>query len=393
MNQNALLPMFTMLGGALLLSACGNDNAVSTPPNADASTSDVKTMDVQSDAPTVDAQGMEDAPATGMDATQTQDAETDAGVEAGLATPVFITKLDHNQGQLPEGLWEVSPSAVEGIGTTGTPIMSLAPLAQLVAVASDGGTTAFGAPGSGAAQASFTLGITTDSAGNAYVGVAAGAAPPNNPVPGIYKFPPNGGAGSIFSLGSAVTPPMNFANGLDFIGTDLFVADSEGVVYKINAAGTAAVWSKDPLLAPDKTACGGIVPLAIGANGIVHDTNNVYVTNTTFGRLIKIPIAADGSAGTPVLVKEDCAALAGADGLVIDPKDSTFIVALNPQNKLVRVTPTGVVTVLASGAPLANPASVVIDSVNNQRRVLFTNSTLFTAADAGTPGLLAFPIP
>jgi sugar lactone lactonase YvrE len=265
-------------------------------------------------------------------------------------------------------------------------------MGKIVAVAEDGGTADFGVAGVAGAQTTYTLGITTDATGSVYVGVAAGGAPPNTPAPGIWKFPP-GGAGSVFSLGTAVTPPMSFANGLDFVGTDLFVADSEGVVYKIDAAGTAAVWSSDHLLAPDKTACGGVVPLPIGANGIVHDANNVYVTNTNFGRLIRIPIAADGSAGTPVVIKEDCATLVGADGLVIDPTDGTFIVALNIQNRLVRVTPTGTVTVLASGAPLASPASVLIDKTGNRRRLLVTNSTFFTAADAGSPGLLALPIP
>jgi sugar lactone lactonase YvrE len=353
-----------------------------------APTMDARTMDAPN-APTIEA--ATDAP--GIDAPLAPDAQADAGPEATTATPAFLTKLDKAQGQLTEGLWEVSPSAVEGIGTNGTPIMSYVVFGKVVAVAGDGGTTDFGVAGDGGGQATYTLGITTDATGSVYVGVAAGGAPPNAPAPGIWKFPPTGGAGSVFSAASAVTPAMGFANGLDFIGADLFVADSEGRVYKINAAGTAAVWSSDPLLAPDKTACGGMVPLPIGANGIVHDTNNVYVTNTNFGRLIKIPIAADGSAGTPAVIKEDCATLVGADGLVIDPKDGTFIVALNVQNSLVRVTQTGAVTVLASGSPLASPASVLIDTTGNQRRLLVTNSTFFTAADAGSPGLLALPIP
>jgi sugar lactone lactonase YvrE len=318
--------------------------------------------------------------------------QTDDGPEAFPATPVFVSKLDQSKGQLTEGLWEIAPSAVDGIGTTGTPIVSYVVMGKIVAVAEDGGTADFGVAGDAGAQTTYTLGITTDATGSVYVGVAAGGAAPNTPAPGIWKFPP-GGAGSVFSLGTAVNPAMSFANGLDFVGTDLFVADSEGVVYKIDAAGTAAVWSSDHLLAPDKTACGGVVPLPIGANGIVHDANNVYVTNTNFGRLIRIPIAADGSAGTPVVIKEDCATLVGADGLVIDPTDGTFIVALNIQNRVVRVTPTGTVTVLASGAPLASPASVLIDKTGNQRRLLVTNSTFFTAADAGSPGLLALPIP
>ncbi len=388
--------MSTILGSALLLFACNDNSGASTPPKTDASVTEASTMDAPS-APAMDApsaptmEGAADAPE--IDAPLAQDAQTDAKPEAATAAPAFLTKLDKSQGQLTEGLWEVSPSAVKGIGTNGTPLLGYAVLGKIIAVAGDGGATDFGVAGDAGALTTFTLGITTDATGNVYVGVAAGGAPPNAPAPGIWKFPPTGGAGSLFSPAGAVTPAMAFANGLDFIGTDLFVADSEGRIYKINAAGTAAVWSSDPLLAADKAACGGMVPLSIGANGIVHDTNNVYVTNTNFGRLIKIPIAMDGSAGTPVVIKEDCAALVGADGLVIDPTNGTFIVALNVQNSLVRVTQTGAVTVLASGPPLASPASVLIDTTGNQRRLLVTNSTFFTAADAGSPGLLALPIP
>jgi sugar lactone lactonase YvrE len=141
-------------------------------------------------------------------------------------------------------------------------------------------------------------------------------------------------------------------------------------------------------------AC-GFVPLPIGANGIAHDAKNVYVTNTDYGRIIAVPIAADGSAGTPSILKEDCASLGGADGLVVDA-DGSFVIAVNAQNKIVRVTPGGRVTVLASGAPLATPASVLFDTNTpaGMRRLLITNTTFFTPADAGlSPGLLELPVP
>jgi sugar lactone lactonase YvrE len=193
---------------------------------------------------------------------------------------------------------------------------------------------------------------------------------------------------------------MNFANGLDFVGANLFVADSEGVIYTIDPAGTANVWSADPSLRPNSTASAtapacGFVPLAIGANGIAHDAKNVYVTNTDYGRLIAIPIAADGTAGTPSILKEDCASLGGADGLVID-RDGSFVIAVNAQDKIVRVTPSGRVTVLAAGGPLATPASVLFDTnaPAGGRRLLITNTTFFAAPDAGlSPGLLELPIP
>ncbi len=383
-----LLPHLAIAALALAAGCSSNDNGApatdaGSPPAVDSGGTGADATTATPDAetpPPADAQPNADAPSA-----------EDAG--APPTPPTFLVQLDSTQGQLTEGLWEVSPSAVEGIGTTGTPITGYAPLAQLVAAQADGGAASFGALASGAAQSTYTLGITTDAAGNVYVGLAAAAAPPNNPAPGIYKLPAGGGTATAFSVGSAVTPAMGFPNGLDFIGADLFVADSEGVIYKIDASGTATVWSQDPLLAPDKTACNGAVGLAIGANGIVHDATNVYVTNTNFGRFLSIPIGADGSAGAPVLLKEDCATLAGADGIVIDPKDSSFIVALNAQNKIVRLTPAGTVTVLASGAPLATPASVLIDSANGARRLLITNSAFFTPADAGAPGLLAMPLP
>ncbi|HZU82973.1 MAG TPA: hypothetical protein VE987_08660, partial [Polyangiaceae bacterium] len=297
----------------------------------------------------------------------------------------FLIHFDGTKGQLPEGLWK--------LGDAGTPIVGLAPLATLVTVSADGGAETFGAVGeAGTAVNTFTLGITTDVAGNVYAGIGslmldAGPAP----APGVYKFPPGGGAGTLFSS----DPGMNFPNGLTFIGSSLFVADSYGAVYVIDAQGTASVWSSDALLAPDPTACSGSVPLPIGANGLVHDANNVYVSNTNHGRIVKIPMSADGGAGTASVLVEDCAALAGADGVVLDTKDGSLIVAVNVQNKIVRVsTGDGGTSVVTSGPPLDSPASVLIDSVpDGGRRLLFTNAAFFSAADAGRPGLLALPIP
>jgi sugar lactone lactonase YvrE len=312
-------------------------------------------------------------------------------------TPTFVAKT----GTPTEGLWEIAPSASQGVGQTGTPIVSSVLAAQVLAAGSNGGTTSFGealADG-GAASGTYTLGVTTDAAGNVYYAVAAASASPV-PAPGIYKLPSTGGVAVPFALGSSVTPNMNFANGLDFIGSNLLVADSEGVIYTIDPAGSATVWSKDPSLLPDPTASGtslacGFVPLPIGANGIAHDAKNVYVTNTDYGRLVAVPIAADGSAGTANILKEDCSSLGGADGLVIDT-DGSFVIAVNAQNKIVRLTPSGQVTVLAAGAPLATPASVLFDTNASagMRRLLITNTTFFTPADAGlSPGLLELPVP
>jgi hypothetical protein len=105
---------------------------------------------------------------------------------------------------------------------------------------------------------------------------------------------------------------------------------------------------------------------------------------------VKIPLVAP--AGSVSIVKEDCA-LAGADGLVRDENDGSFIVALNAQNRIARVRADGAVTVLAEGAPLDTPASILFYRSGGPRRLLITNASFFSAADAGAPGLLALPVP
>jgi hypothetical protein len=383
-----LIALVSLVSASVFACFAGCSSSNGTSSEKDASTAD-STTDAAKDSPVAHDASADHASRDAMVP------DGDASEEASPPTPTVVAEFSKAMGQLPEGLWEVSPNAEDFVGTTGTPITAWAPAAAPVTVGQDGGVTSFGSLGSAAPLSSYTLGVITDAAGNVYYAVAAAAAPPNDPVPGIYKFPKGGGGtATVFSLGSDATPPMNFANGLDFNGADLFVADSEGVIYKVDPAGVASVWSNDALLAPSLTACGGKVPLPIGANGIVHDSANVYVTNTDYGRLIKIPMNADGSAGTAAVIKEDCATLVGADGLLIDPKDDTFIIALNILNEVVRVPMDGSsVTVLASGSPLVNPASPILDMAGGKKRLLVTNPAFFAAADAGAPSIVALPIP
>jgi hypothetical protein len=325
----------------------------------------------------------------GVDIPEAGQVSVDAGaVEDGGASPTFLAHFDKSQGQLPEGLWQQQ----------GTPVVGWAPLATLLEVAADGTTQPLGT--AGVAANTFALGIVSGPDGTLYFGVGAasavGGAPasaaPVTPAPGIYSLPADGGSAQVFSLGSDANPPMLFANGLAFQGNDLFVADSEGVIYEIDGSGTATVWSQDSELSASQPACAGVVPLAVGANGIVVTATDIFVTNTNYGRLLDFPIQDDGTAGAVTVIAEDCATLAGADGLVQDD-DGSFLIAVNAQNRIARVTPSGAISVLAEGAPLDTPASVLIDTTTGAKRLLFTNSSFFSAADAGAPGLLALPLP
>ncbi len=185
---------------------------------------------------------------------------------------------------------------------------------------------------------------------------------------------------------------MNFPNGLVFDPNgDLFVADSGGYVFKIAPSGTVTTWLSDPSLVGSGT-CMFAAPFPIGANGLVLTANAAFVSNTNLGSIVKIPIQADGSAGTPTaLAGPDCNTLGGIDGIALDT-DGSLVAVINSQSRLVRVGTDGKVTTLFSGKPFDNPASVSIATVGGKKAAYVTNSALFDTT-APSPGLLSFPLP
>ena len=86
-----------------------------------------------------------------------------------------------------------------------------------------------------------------------------------------------------------------------------------------------------------------------------------------------------------MLAGPDCETLGGADGLARAP-DGSFVVAVNRQNKVVRVGADGAVHTNVSGDPLDFPATVAY-----RGSTLFATNFAFANANAGkpaTPGLL-----
>lgn len=90
---------------------------------------------------------------------------------------------------------------------------------------------------------------------------------------------------------------------------NLFVSDSFGGVWELKKGARAlAIWKRDPLLAPSS-------PSGFGADGIALDgKGSMFVNTFSDGRLLKIAINADGSAGalSPITVTPP---LAAPDGM------------------------------------------------------------------------------
>ena len=203
---------------------------------------------------------------------------------------------------------------------------------------------------------------------------------------GIYRIPKGGGASTLFAKADA----LPFPNGLAFDSSGtLWATDSgTGSVFHFDAEGHAERWLTADVLSGNKDACGaGLGPgFDIGANGIIVDQDAVYVVNTDKATLIKIARDASGHAGAPtVIAGPNCDGLGGADGLTRAP-DGSFVVAVNRQNKVVRVKGSGALETIATGTPLDFPASVAYGG-----SALYVTNFAFANASAGkpaSPGLL-----
>lgn len=296
---------------------------------------------------------------------------------AAPSTPSFVARFDASAGELPEGLLLRADSALVGF----------APSSRIVRVDLANGTaTAFGrlpapVPGKG-----FMTGLAQGARGDVYVGLASFVP---EVIAGIYRLPKDGGEATLF----AKDPQLPFPNALAFDATgNLFVTDSgTGSVFRVDASGHAERWATGELLAGKAYHCGpGLGPgFDIGANGLVVEDDAVFVVNSDKATVVKIPRNAAGGAGTPALVAgPDCAQLGGADGLARAPNGS-FVVAVNRQDKLVRVSRSGAIEVVKSGRPFDFPASVAYRGAD----LFVTNFALYTATQHQNPapGLLMLP--
>jgi len=207
----------------------------------------------------------------------------------------------------------------------------------------------------------------------------------NTSQPGIYRAVAGGPATLV-----AKHAEMVFPNGIVFDDTgQMYVTDSgAGAVFRVSTTGQVTKWASGPLLTGGKDGCGvgkGVgVPFDIGANGIVLDDGALIVSNTDHGALVRIPIQADGAAGAQVeIAGPSCDVLNGADGIAVAP-NGDFIVAVNHQNKLVRIDGAGHVSTVIAGDPLDFPASVTFDD-----GALYVGN--FAFLDARNPGVLKVP--
>ncbi len=151
----------------------------------------------------------------------------------------------------------------------------------------------------------------------------------------VWNVDPNTGASSPF-LTSAISGSGLNALTFDSSG-NVYISDSfNGTIWKTGPNGGAATaWVTDPLLGNG----GGALTPPFGANGVAFNNAGtaLFVANTAFHQLIKIPVNTNGTAGTPAVF---ITGINAPDGIAIDRHDNIWVCA-NQEDEIVVVNKTG----------------------------------------------------
>jgi sugar lactone lactonase YvrE len=229
-------------------------------------------------------------------------------------------------------------------------------------------------------------GLAVDSTGLLYAAVGGPA-----DVRGVYSVDASGILGKVPG-----SEQIQLANSIAFDHNNgtMYVTDMHGYkLWRVPPGGSAEVWASGPALVG--TTINGLI---LGPNGLAVDHDAVLVSVSFLPRLVRIPIAADGSAGTPVLVYAP-PVLLGASMFALD--DITLDVLGNVYASIV-AGPYGVALLTPDGAPPAwavtglpgAVTSVAFGTGKGDRKTLFiavnpvfggTGSGIYMA-DVGLPG-------
>ncbi|MEN8112769.1 MAG: hypothetical protein ABFS21_00155 [Actinomycetota bacterium] len=232
------------------------------------------------------------------------------------------------------------------------------------------------------------IGMDVDRQGNVYVGLFE---PFDAALHGIWKVEPDGASELAAPL------PIGFASMPNDVAIDdrgnVYASDPfAGRIWRLTPDGDVTQWVVDDLL----RAFWGT--FEFGVNGLTYDGGALYGAITLDGRVVRIPIAPDGAAGTPEALVQD-PSLSGIDGIELDPVGNIYVTN-NFSQTIQRIAKTtlAIETIVENngGAPLSSPASLAFS--RNHKSIYVANlneSGGVIQGDPDNPLLVdvSFPVP
>ena len=303
-----------------------------------------------------------------------------AGVVGAASLAVMALGVASAQGAAPgvqvsvlTQFEAVGPAAVAAtnsgdvVALVGTNIVSIGPKGQqkpLQATISGG---AFGIP----------IGIAYDRSHQLYAALPGAFFPPASGLPGLLKISANGKQTTPVPSSEGMVAADGF--GLDSKTGNLYVTDIFGNgIWRVTPGGTAELWTS---IATN--------PLLDTPDGIKIFDNAAYVS-IEHGRILRIPIDSDGSAGTATVWAEVDPATAFFDDLVLDDRTGDVYVTRLDTNELLQITPAGDVTTIASNADgLLGAANMSLIHVGQSTVIYLANGNIDFLGTGGTPGVPA----
>nr|WTB34695.1 hypothetical protein OG781_39090 [Streptomyces sp. NBC_00830] len=287
-----------------------------------------------------------------------------------VADQHFVSHLDMAAGQRPENITLEPGGGADVTFAYSRQVACISPngrvhiLATLPEPPAGAVTPALSSP--------FLGGIVRAHDGTLYFLYATGS----SDLTGLWRLRPGGTPKRIAAL-----PADGLPNGLalDEKNGRLYAADSVlGTVWRIPAAGGRPTkWAT----APELAAAG-----FLGANGIKIHNGAAWVSNLDKGTVLRIPITRNGAAGP---VEARATGLVNIDDFAFTGSGNTLLAAINSDNEVALVRPSGSHTVVLTGADgLENPTSVAVrgNTAYIASGAYFTNNDPNILAARITPG-------
>ena len=257
--------------------------------------------------------------------------------------------------EFPVGAGPASAAATN----TGDVVVPAAP-GKIVSVGPHGQQKAFPATLPGGAFGIGPIGLAYDLHHQLYAALPAAFGPPASGTPGVLKISANGKSFTPVpgSEGMVAADGM----GLDPVTGYLYVTDIfGGAIWRVTpGGGSAELWTSN-----------ATNPLLGDPDGVKVFNGAVYASSGD--RILRIPLNPDGSAGTVSV----WAQVPGAffDDMVLDDRTGDVYVTRLDQDQLLRITPSGVVTPIATNADgLLGAANMTLIHVGKSTVIYLANS-------------------